>query len=82
MQKWTLKHGGRTYGPMPWAEMRVVIKVVFGGGMCAHISECPHAEPACCWAQYCPRVPDYEHSFVGRISREEAVSDGRTEDDE
>lgn len=31
MQKWTLKHGGRSYGPMPWAEMRVVIKVVFGG---------------------------------------------------
>lgn len=50
--------------------------------MCAHVSECPHAEPACNGAQYCPRVPDFEFAYVGRISREEAVEDGRTEDDE
>ena len=31
MQKWTLKHGGRSYGPMPWPEMRAVIKLIFGG---------------------------------------------------
>ena len=31
MQKWTLKHGGRSYGPMPWEEMRMVIRLVFGG---------------------------------------------------
>ena len=36
MQKWTLKHGGRSYGPMSWAEMRVVIKLIFGGAECAH----------------------------------------------
>ena len=37
MQKWTLKHGGRSYGPMPWAEMRMLIKQVFGG---RHVRAC------------------------------------------
>ena len=44
--------------------------------MCANVSECPHAEPMCNGAQYCPRVPDFEFAYVGRISREEAVEDG------
>lgn len=47
--------------------------------MCVHVSECPHAEPACCWAQYCQRVPDFEFAYVGKISREEAVEDGTDE---
>lgn len=50
--------------------------------MCVHVSECPQAEPACGAALYCPLVTDYEFAYVGRISREEAVEDGRTEDDE
>lgn len=44
--------------------------------MCAHTSECPYAEPACNGAQYCPRVPDYEFAYVGRISHKEVVEDG------
>ena len=50
--------------------------------MCAHVSECPYAEQACSATQYCPRVPDYEFAYVGRISHKEVVEDGRTEDDE
>lgn len=44
--------------------------------MCAHVSECPHAEPACSAVQYCPRVQDFEFAYVGKISSEEAVEDG------
>ena len=49
--------------------------------MCAHTSECPHAEPACGGAKYCPRVPDYEFAYVGKISREEAVNENGTDDE-
>lgn len=48
--------------------------------MCANASECPYAEPACSAAQYCPRVPDFEFAYVGRISREEAVNEDGTDE--
>lgn len=34
--------------------------------MCAHVTECPDAAPGCAGVLFCPKVEDWECSYVGQ----------------